>query len=142
MSASVSPSKPFIMVFLLAATSASCIFRAGTGLADSAAQKECTPYQNGTASWYGRDFHGKKTASGVPFNMNDLVAAHKQLPFGTRLRVSFNEKSVFVKIVDRGPYHGKRILDLSQKAADIIGLRQHGTGRVSIEICRNARRQK
>lgn len=138
MLASVFPSKPLVLVFSLTVGAASCVFHAGIGLADSAAPKECTPYQNGTASWYGRDFHGKKTASGIPFDMNDLVAAHKGLPFGTQLRVSFNKKSVMVRIVDRGPYHGKRIIDLSRKAADAIGLRKQGTGRVSLEICRKA----
>jgi len=135
---SESASKPFILAFSLVASSASCVFHIGSGLADGVAPKECTPYQSGTASWYGRDFHGKRTASGIPFDMNDLVAAHKRLPFGTQLRVSFNKKSVMVRIVDRGPYHGKRIIDLSRKAADTIGLRERGTGRVSLEICRKS----
>jgi rare lipoprotein A (peptidoglycan hydrolase) len=131
-----SPLKPLTLAFSLTAATVSCLFHSEQSLADKAAQKECTPHQEGIASWYGRDFHGRKTASGIPFNMHALVAAHKELPFGTRLRVSFKEKAVIVKVVDRGPYHEERIIDISRKAADVLGLRQQGTGRVSIEICR------
>jgi rare lipoprotein A len=88
--------------------------------------------QCGTASWYGPGFHGRKAASGEIYNQNAMTAAHKTLPFGTKLRVT-NEKtgkSVTVKINDRGPYHGSRVIDLSKAAATQLGIVQAGTGKV------------
>ena len=88
--------------------------------------------QCGTASWYGPGFHGKKSASGETYNQNAMTAAHKTLPFGTRLKVT-NEKtgkSVTVKINDRGPYHGGRVIDLSKAAATQLGIVKAGTGKV------------
>jgi rare lipoprotein A (peptidoglycan hydrolase) len=81
-------------------------------------------YQKGYASWYGREFHGKATASGEKFDMNEMTAAHKTLPFGTILEVRNleNGKSVRVKINDRGPYRGNRIIDLSYAGAKEIGM--------------------
>ncbi len=78
---------------------------------------------DGTASWYGPYFHGRKTATGETFNQHDLTAAHKTLPFGTYLKVSnqLNGKSVVVRINDRGPYVGDRSLDLSYAAAQCLG---------------------
>lgn len=91
--------------------------------------------QNGIASWYGRQFHGRKTASGETFDMNGLTAAHRTLPMNCYIRVTNkdNGKSVVVKVNDRGPFHGNRVLDLSYGAAKAIGLTQKGTGNVSIE---------
>lgn len=91
--------------------------------------------QSGIASWYGRQFHGKKTASGERFDMNALTAAHRSLPFGCYVKVTNkdNGKSVIVKINDRGPFHGNRVLDLSYGAAKAIGITQKGMGNVSIE---------
>ncbi|RMG71338.1 MAG: septal ring lytic transglycosylase RlpA family protein [Nitrospirae bacterium] len=88
------------------------------------------------ASWYGPKFHGRKTASGEVFDMYRLTAAHKSLPFGTRLRVTNpeNGKSVVVKINDRGPFVRGRDLDLSYGAARRIGLIQKGTSRVYVEV--------
>lgn len=90
--------------------------------------------QEGTASWYGPGFHGKKTASGEIFDQNELTAAHKRLPLGTKIRVTNleNGKSVVVKINDRGPFHSNRVLDLSQAAAQKIGLLHSGVTNVSI----------
>ena len=78
----------------------------------------------GLASWYGKKFHGRRTASGERFDMNDLTAAHPNLPFGTRLTVHNprNGRSVTVRVNDRGPHTGKRIIDLSRAAAKAIGL--------------------
>ena len=86
----------------------------------------------GLASWYGGKFHGRRTASGERFDMNELTAAHPSLPFGTRLRVRNprNGREVEVRINDRGPFTGKRIIDLSRAAADAIGLIQVGVGPV------------
>ncbi|MFW1755192.1 septal ring lytic transglycosylase RlpA family protein [Acinetobacter wanghuae] len=91
--------------------------------------------QSGTASWYGRQFHGRKTASGETFDMNGLTAAHRSLPLNCYIRVTNknNGHSVVVKVNDRGPFHGNRVLDLSYGAAKQIGLTNAGTGNVSIE---------
>jgi rare lipoprotein A len=90
----------------------------------------------GDASWYGPGFHGNLTANGETFNQNAMTAAHPSLPFGTRLRVTnpSTGRSVMVRVNDRGPYAGDRILDLSAGAADVIGLTDMGVGYVTIEI--------
>lgn len=82
----------------------------------------------GTASWYGPGFHGRKTANGEIFNENALTAAHKTLPFNTHLKVTnrMNGKSIVVRINDRGPYIGKRSLDLSKAAAHCLGSTHNG----------------
>ena len=86
----------------------------------------------GLASWYGGKFHGRRTASGERFDMDELTAAHPSLPFGTRLRVRNprNGREVEVRINDRGPHTRGRIIDLSRAAADAIGLIQAGVGPV------------
>ena len=91
--------------------------------------------QTGVASWYGRQFHGRKTASGETFNMNAMTAAHRTLPLNCYIRVTNkdNGKSVIVKVNDRGPFHGNRILDLSYAAAKRLDITHAGTGNVSIE---------
>lgn len=90
----------------------------------------------GAASWYGPKFHGEPTASGERFDMNRLTAAHRTLPFGTRIRVinEANGEAVVVRINDRGPFAGKRIIDLSRKAAQAIGMLKSGVARVKIEV--------
>lgn len=91
--------------------------------------------QSGRASWYGGKFHGRKTASGERFNMHSMTAAHRSLPFNTYLKVTNknNGKSVVVKVNDRGPFHGNRVLDLSYGAAKKIGLVNRGIANVVIE---------
>lgn len=91
---------------------------------------------HGAASWYGPGFHGRLTASGERFDQNDLTAAHKKLPFGTRVRVTneTNGRSVVVRINDRGPFVGKRVIDLSREAAEEIGLLKKGVSRVKLEV--------
>ena len=98
-------------------------------------------YQKGLASWYGREFHGKITASGERFNMNELTAAHKTLPFGTILIVRNinNGKSVKVIVNDRGPYSEGRILDLSYAAARRLGMISNGETMVGIRIIRTGK---
>ena len=90
--------------------------------------------QCGRASWYGPGFNGKTAASGEKFNQNAMTAAHKTLPFGTVVKVVNQQsgKSVTVKINDRGPYHGGRIIDLSKAAATKLGIVQAGTGKVCL----------
>lgn len=90
--------------------------------------------ETGTASWYGPDFHGKKTASGEIYNKYAYTAAHKTLPFGTRVRVTNldNDASTTVVINDRGPFKSGRIIDLSYSAAKQINMIGTGTARVRI----------
>lgn len=95
-----------------------------------------TPLQSGIASYYGKWFHGRKTANGEIFNMTTLTAAHPTLPFGTLLKVTntHNNESVVVRVNDRGPYKGQRIIDLSQAAAAKIGMIGRGLATVVLEI--------
>ena len=90
----------------------------------------------GDASWYGPGFHGRKTASGEIYDMNDMTAAHKELPLGTKVKVTnlHNGKSVVVRINDRGPFHGNRIIDLSKAAARKIGSLDKGVVKVIIVL--------
>src|SRR5205823_9398090 len=90
--------------------------------------RKAKPYQVGTASWYGDYFEGKPTASGEPFNMYDMTAAHLTLPLGTMVRVTNlrNHRSVIVRINDRGPYVDGRIVDLSYNAARVLRFDQQG----------------
>lgn len=90
--------------------------------------------QRGHASWYGKKFHGRKTANGERYDMFKMTAAHKSLPIPSYVRVTDldNGKSVIVRINDRGPFHGGRIIDLSYAAAAKIGLIGHGTSEVEI----------
>ena len=90
----------------------------------------------GLASYYGRPFHGKTTASGERFNMYELTAAHKTLPFNTKVKVVnlSNKKSIIVRINDRGPYIKGRVIDLSYRAAQRIGLIKSGITTVRLEI--------
>jgi rare lipoprotein A len=92
--------------------------------------------QVGTASWYGPGFNGKKTASGKRFDQNKLTAAHRSLPLDTVVKVTNldNGKAVKVEINDRGPYSGKRVIDLSRAAARKLDMTDDGTARVRIEV--------
>lgn len=93
-------------------------------------------YSKGEASWYGPGFHGRRTANGERYDQYGLTAAHRTLPFGTRLTVTnlANGSSVVVKVTDRGPFAKDRILDLSYGAAKVIGLVGPGTGVVQLEL--------
>jgi rare lipoprotein A len=131
--------------YILAAASAAC---AATGRGpeypapfppDAAVIQETAPSQvyreTGIASWYGKEFHGRKTASGEVFDMHGLSAAHRTLPLGTVVRVTNleNYKSVTVTISDRGPLVKNWVLDLSYGAARELGFVEQGTARVKIE---------
>jgi len=96
--------------------------------------------QKGIASWYGRDFHGKLTSNGAVYNMNSLTAAHKTLPFNSVVLVTHREsgKSVTVRINDRGPFVGNRIIDLSYGAANKLGMAETGTAPVSLRVIKGA----
>ncbi|HEU4537485.1 MAG TPA: septal ring lytic transglycosylase RlpA family protein [Polyangiaceae bacterium] len=88
----------------------------------------------GQASYYADSFAGKKTASGEPYDPADRTAAHRSLPFGTRVLVEHGERSVIVRINDRGPFHGGAVIDLSRAAAGDLGL--FDAGRASVRLCR------
>jgi len=90
--------------------------------------------QCGGASWYGPGFNGKTAASGEKFNENAMTAAHRSLPFGTKVKVTDqrNGREIEVTINDRGPFVGKRIIDLSKAAATELGFRNRGTTSVCI----------
>jgi len=91
--------------------------------------------EEGTASWYGTKFHGRETSSGEVYDIYRLTAAHKHLPLPTYVRVTnlANGKETVVKVNDRGPFHGDRIIDLSYAAAVKLGFHEHGTSRVRVE---------
>lgn len=90
----------------------------------------------GQASWYGPGFHGRTTANGERYNQHGLTAAHKSLPFGTRIKVTNknNGRTVVVRVNDRGPYAGGRVIDLSAGAAGILGMMGSGVAPVQLEI--------
>jgi rare lipoprotein A len=92
--------------------------------------------EEGTASWYGIPFNGRRAANGEIFDMNTLVAAHRTLPFGSILRVTNlnNGRDVQVRVIDRGPFVGDRVLDLARAAAVSLDMIGTGTARVRIEL--------
>jgi rare lipoprotein A len=89
----------------------------------------------GLASWYGDDFHGRYTANGEIFDMNAITAAHPTLPLPSYVRVTnlSNRHSIVVRVNDRGPYHGNRVIDLSHKTATLLGFRGRGIAKVKVE---------
>ena len=94
------------------------------------------PYQLGTASWYGENFEGRTTASGEPYKMHDLTAAHPTLPLGSWVRVTNlrNGRVVYVRINDRGPIVPGRIIDLSYGAAEVLHFENKGLQRVRLDL--------
>jgi rare lipoprotein A len=110
-------------------------------MASPSARAESSPQaspmaKEGVASWYGGKFHGRMTACGEAFDENALTAAHRSLPFGTCIAVTNldNGCQVTLRITDRGPYHGTRILDLSRAAAEHLGFLDEGLARVRFEV--------
>jgi len=97
-------------------------------------REDAAEIEAGVASWYGPNFHGKLTANGETYNMNDMTAAHRSLPFNTVVEVEnmTNGKTVVVRINDRGPYAHNRIIDLSRRAAQEIDMEDAGTAEVKI----------
>jgi rare lipoprotein A len=103
--------------------------------------EEDTSYRaEGLASWYGDDFHGRLTANGEVFDMASLTAAHPTLPMPCYARVTNlgNGKSVIVRVNDRGPYHGNRLIDVSNKAAELLEFKGNGVARVRVEYVARA----
>ena len=91
--------------------------------------------EEGMASWYGDDFHGRQTANGEVFDMASLTAAHPTLPMPSYARVTnlANGKSLIVRVNDRGPYHGNRLIDVSNRAAELLEFKGNGVARVRVE---------
>lgn len=119
----------------VAAMLASCpILAAAPGMAGEEAK--ATKSISGAASWYGGKFHGRLTANGERYDMNELTAAHKTLPFGTKVKVtnSANGKSVVVRINDRGPFVAGRTIDLSRGAATAVGMLGSGVAKVKLDV--------
>src|SRR3981189_335716 len=103
--------------------------------------EEDTRYrEEGLASWYGNDFHGRLTANGEVFDMASLTAAHPTLPMPCYARVTnlSNGKSLIVRINDRGPYHGNRLIDVSNKSAELLEFKGNGVARVRVEYVARA----
>ncbi|MGH9556135.1 MAG: septal ring lytic transglycosylase RlpA family protein [Terriglobales bacterium] len=90
----------------------------------------------GKASWYGKRFHGRKTANGESYNMFEMTAAHRDLPMGTWVKVTNlrNGRSVVLRINDRGPFLDSRVIDTSYRAAEHLGFREQGIVRVRLDV--------
>lgn len=119
----------------LASEPAQVLPSVNTAQENQATQEEkAAPLAVGLSSWYGKQFHGRRTASGEIFNMHAMTAAHRSLPFGTRLRVRSvtTGREVVVRINDRGPFRHTRILDLSLGAARALGVDHLGVTRVEL----------
>jgi rare lipoprotein A len=127
-----------IAILAVAVLTSACARRVPT--ATTPAPARILETRTGLASYYGEEFHGKITASGKPFDMNALVAAHPSYPFGTLLRVTnlANGRSVQVRILDRGPARRIQaegvIVDLSRRAAERLGYVRQGRTRVRLEV--------
>jgi len=111
---------------------------AGALRTDDVRTDQVVATQTGMASWYGARFHGRRTASGEPFDMHALTAAHRTLPFGTLCRVTNrrNGRSVIVRVNDRGPYGKGRVIDVSRAAAEALDLVRAGHAPVTVEVLR------
>lgn len=105
------------------------------GNAPAGVQKSVSYSAVGLASWYGADFHGRQTADGETFDMHSLTAAHRTLPLQCMVRVTnlANHRSLLVRVNDRGPYVGDRLIDLSAKSAKLLGFYDRGLAKVKVE---------
>ena len=123
------------LLFLLLISLAACAPRTRTA-EPTTTGRTATFYDEGVASWYGPNFIGRPTANGEIFDPSQLTAAHQTLPFDTLVRVTHleNERSVVVRINDRGPFVGRRIIDLSRAAAERIDMIGSGTAQVRLEL--------
>jgi rare lipoprotein A len=129
------PAAALIALLLLLSACASEPGRAAAGRASGGTNGHA--YEAvGVASWYGGKFHGRTTASGEPYDMHAMTAAHPNLPFGTKVRVTNleNGRSVVLRINDRGPFAKRRIIDVSRHAAEHLGFLGSGLARVRIEV--------
>lgn len=122
--------RPFAVLIVLALTLAACASPRPVSAPSGGHE------QVGLASWYGGKFHGRRTASGEVYDQNAMTAAHKTLPFGTRVKVTNlkNGRSAVLRINDRGPFVRGRIIDVSRRAAEHLGFRTDGVTKVEIQI--------
>lgn len=106
------------------------------GIRKQITKPKAKPYQVGTASWYGSDFQGKPTASGEPYNMFDLTAAHPALPLGSYVKVTNlrNGRAIIVRVNDRGPIIPGRIIDVSYSAARALNFKSYGLQKVRLDV--------
>jgi rare lipoprotein A len=120
----------------LAATLLAWAIPVTTPIAFASTPPQVVQTVNGVASWYGGKFHGRLTANGERYNMHELTAAHRSLPFGTLVRVTnaSTGDQVVVRINDRGPFSGNRVIDLSRQAATQINMINSGVARVTLEV--------
>lgn len=112
------------LLLLVAFTITSSLISTSAAYAETNIDEPFKKLFSGIASWYGGKFHGRRTASGTTYNMHGMTCAHKTLPFGTKLIVEnkTNGKTCQVTVTDRGPYYGRRVIDLSKAAADKLGM--------------------
>ncbi|MCC5900210.1 MAG: septal ring lytic transglycosylase RlpA family protein [Phormidium sp. BM_Day4_Bin.17] len=136
----LAPPQPEVLGTFASATHQAYRDAGTTNKPDPAPKSEAVLYEEqGIASWYGPGFEGNQTANGEIFNSQDITAAHLELPFGTHVRVTNlnNGRSLVVRINDRGPYIGNRIIDLSAGAARELGMIHSGTAPVVVEVLAN-----
>ena len=121
----------FLMVPLIAILAAGC-----AGTLPEPGDLDDRPRETGVASYYAKKFEGRRTASGDRYDGDRLTAAHRTLPFGTRVRVTnlANDASVVVTVNDRGPFRRNRVIDVSRRAARALGFIADGTTVVAIEV--------
>ena len=126
---------------VVALTAAAVVLAIACGGAQ--AQKKGSVYR-GKASWYGGKFHGRKTASGEKFNKRALTAAHRTLPFGTKVRVTNlkNGRKVVVRVNDRGPWGKSKIIDVSEAAAKKLRMIRSGIVPVKVEILKLGKKKR
>lgn len=129
-------SKCFLVGLILAGPAAATSFGNNSGEPPAVTAKATAKSETGIASYYGEKYHGRQTANGEIFNMNELTAAHPKLKFGTMVKVTHlgNQRSVTVRINDRGPFVKGRVIDLSQAAAAELQMIRAGLAEVKIEI--------
>jgi len=129
---------PCIMatLFMVATVGAAPATKGPKSTKEGPPNKHGKPYEVGSASWYGKPFHGRATASGEPYDMFQFTAAHRELPLGTWVKVTNlrNGKWLMVRINDRGPVPEDRIIDLSYGAAAMLNFRRSGVERVRLDI--------
>jgi rare lipoprotein A len=123
--------KQFILILLVLSLTCGCAHHRRESITP-----RIKPVEVGWASWYGKDFHGRRTASGAVYDMYQLTAAHQTLPLGTSAMVTHldNGRSVMVTINDRGPFVKGRIIDLSYAAAQALGMVEEGVAKVRLEV--------
>ncbi len=133
--------RALLMLSIIVMLVSSCGRRASVKSVPRAPQPSSKPLQlgdteRGIASWYGDPYHGRRAANGEVYDMNELTAAHRTMPFGTWVRVDneTNGRHVEVRITDRGPFVNDRIIDLSRRAAEEIGMIGPGTARVRLTV--------